>query len=407
MDFEESAHDSAFRSEARQFLQRHAPPRHASEAGEHTMFVIGEDEEREMVRRGRAWQRIKYEHGWAGIDWPKEYGGRGGTATQDAIFRDEERRFVSPWLTHNLGFGMAASTLLRFGTESQKKRALPEMLSGDAVWCQLFSEPNAGSDLGGVRTSAVRDGDVWVVNGQKVWSSRANLSDWGLLVARSDFDETKYRGITVFVLDMRTPGIEIRPIEQLNRSTHFNEVFFTDVQIPSENVVGEVHNGWGVALGTLGGERSIIGSLHAGPQFHELVALAHRANVADDAVVRQRLAEAYTRIQVLAYLGYRVQTSALKGIAPGPESSITKLFIAEHVNRTGELALDLLGAAGTLADADGADNGRWSFEFLTNLAYRIGGGTDEMQRNTIGERVLGLPSEPRVDKGVPFRLIPT
>jgi alkylation response protein AidB-like acyl-CoA dehydrogenase len=407
MDFDESPEDEAFRAEARAFLQEHAPPRHASEAGEHTMFVIGEEEETDMVRRGRAWQRTKYEHGWAGIDWPKEYGGRGGTAVEDGIFRDEEQHFVSPWLTHNLGFGMAGTTLLRFGNEAQKKRFLPEMLSGDSVWCQLFSEPNAGSDLGGVRTSAVRDGDVFIVNGLKVWSSRANLSDWGLLVARTDFEDTKYRGITVFVLDMRTPGVEVRPIKQLNGSTHFNETFLTDVHIPAENVVGEVHKGWGVALGTLGGERSIIGSLHAGPQFDELVALARRSGSTDDPVVRQRLAEAYTRIQVLAYLGYRVQTTALKGIAPGPESSITKLFIAEHVNRTGELALDLLGAAGTLAGDDGPDHGRWSFEFLANVAYRIGGGTDEVQRNTIGERVLGLPSEPRVDKGVPFRLIPS
>ncbi|HUJ67119.1 MAG TPA: acyl-CoA dehydrogenase family protein, partial [Acidimicrobiales bacterium] len=246
----ETPEDAAFRAEANEFLAAFAPPRKPGDDVDTTMFVVDPGAERDMVARGRAWQRVKFDHGWAGIHWPEAYGGRGGTVRQDLIFREEEQKFVSVWLTHNLGHAVAGPPILQHGTEDQKRRFLPPMLRGDTVWCQLFSEPAAGSDLGAVRTAAVRDGEEWVVNGQKVWSSKAHFSDWGLLVTRTDFDADKYRGITCLVVDMRSPGVEVRPIRQINGACHFNEVFLTDVRVPSGHVIGAPDRGWGVALST-------------------------------------------------------------------------------------------------------------------------------------------------------------
>ena len=370
------------------------------------MYMVDEAEELDFVRRGRAWQRTKFELGWAGINWPERYGGRGRTDIEDGIFREEEARVVSPWLTHNLGFGIAGPAIMAYGTDDQKNCLLPAMLRGDDVWCQLFSEPSAGSDLGGVRTSAVYDGGEWVVNGQKIWSSKAHFSDRGLLVTRSDANATKYKGITCFALDMRTVGVEVRPIRQMNGAAHFSEVFFSDVRIPASDVIGEVHAGWPTALSTLAGERSLIGVVGGGISTDDVIDVARRTERLGKPHVRDAVVAVYIRSEILKYLGYRVRTAAHQQRAPGPESSVMKLALSDHVTKTTSLILQLLGPAGTLSGADAFDAGRWQMQFLGGAAYRIGGGTDEIQRNTIAERVLNLPTEPRVDKGVPFREIP-
>jgi alkylation response protein AidB-like acyl-CoA dehydrogenase len=258
-----------------------------------------------------------------------------------------------------------------------------------------------------VRTAAVRDGDEWVVNGQKVWSSKAHFSDWGLLVARTNFDADKYRGITCFVLDMRSPGVEVRPIRQINGACHFNEVFLSDVRVPHANLIGAPDGGWGVALSTLHGERTAIGGVGGGPAIDELLALARRGGVASDRVLRERVAAVYSRARVFLFLREWARHGAGGYLKPGLEGSVLKLFLSQYVAGSSALAVDLLGAAGMLAGADAPDRGRWSTELVGHFSYRIGGGTDEMQRNLIGERVLGLPPDQRVDKGVPFRQIPS
>jgi alkylation response protein AidB-like acyl-CoA dehydrogenase len=270
------------------------------------------------------------------------------------------------------------------------------------VWCQLFSEPGAGSDLAGLGTRAVRDGDVWVVNGQKVWNSGAQHSDWGILLARSDPEERKHRGITYFLVDMRTAGIDVRPLRQITGVAHFNEVFLTDVAIPAGNVVGPVNGGWGVAATTLANERTLIGTASSGG-FADVVRLARACCADTSPAARQRLASAYTRVELLRYLGYRVRTALSRGEQPGPESSVLKLAYSEHVAGLGDLVVDLQGAAGTLSGDDARDGGSWQVQFLNQWMSRIGGGTDQVQRNIIAERVLGLPGEIRVDKDVPYR----
>ena len=292
---------------------------------------------------------------------------------------------------------MAGPTIIGHGTDAQKERYLDTMLRGEEIWCQLFSEPEAGSDLANLATRAVRDGDEWVVNGQKVWTSQAHHSEWGMLLTRTDPDAPKHRGITYFLLDMKTPGVEIRPLVQITGAAHFNEVFLTDVRIPAENVLGEVNGGWAVTMTTLQNERAAIGGAgRAGTHFEEIAALARSVGKADDPMVRQDLARCFTRFQILRYLGLRTQTALSKGGVPGPESSIMKLILSEHARDNGELFEQLQGNAGML-------DSTWTTHFLNQWSMRIGGGTDQIQRNAIGERVLGLPAEPRSDKNVPFR----
>jgi alkylation response protein AidB-like acyl-CoA dehydrogenase len=404
MDFDETPEELAFRAEARAWLEEHAPP-FAEEGAKVSVYISDPEEEHRYLAVSKAWQAHKYDHGWAGITWPPEYGGRGGTPTQDGIFRSEEATFLSSWGVFAVGIGMAGPTIMAHGTEEQKQRHLHPMLRGDEVWCQLFSEPNAGSDLGGLATSAVRDGDEWVVNGQKVWNSGAHYSDWGILLTRSNLDAPKNRGITYFLVDMRTPGIEVRPLRQITGAAHFNEVFFTDVRIPHENVLGEVDGGWGPMMTTLSNERALIGGSPRAV-FPSTVALARRMGVADDPNVRQLMAQSYIRHEVMRYLGYRAKTAATKGVAPGPESSIIKLFLSQHLSAESDMLMAMLGPAALLWGDSAPDDGKWQMDFVGQWNPKIGGGTDQIQRNTIGEKVLGLPSEPRVDKGIPFRDIP-
>jgi alkylation response protein AidB-like acyl-CoA dehydrogenase len=404
MDFDETPAEIAFRAEARAWLETHAPA-FATGDGPVSVYITDPEDERRHLAACRAWQAHKYDHGWAGITWPTQYGGRGGTPTEDAIFRAEEARFLSAWGVFAVGIGMAGPTLMAHGSEDQKQRFLQPMLRGDEVWCQLFSEPNAGSDLGGLATSAVRDGDEWVVNGQKVWNSGAHYSDWGILLTRTNLDAPKNRGITYFLVDMRTPGIETRPLRQITGAAHFNEVFLTDVRIPHANVLGDVDGGWGPMMTTLANERNLIGSASRSP-FPGSVELARRMGLADDPTTRQRLAQSFVRHEILKYLGYRLKTAAAKGIAPGPESSILKLYVSQHLSAEADMLMARLGPHATLWAGDAPDDGSWQMDFLGQWNPKIGGGTDQIQRNTIGDKVLGLPPEPRVDKGIPFRSIP-
>ena len=402
MDFDDTPQEAAFRAEVRTWLQAKARPRSddADFSRHYHTAVVDDDAEAAHVQRCKHWQNTLYEGGWAGITWPKEYGGRGASPMEAMIFNQEQAAFDVSTGVFSVGIGMAGPTMIAHCTDDQKDRWLDPLLRGERIWCQLFSEPGAGSDLAGLATRAIRDGDEWVVNGQKVWTSGAHYSDLGILLARTDTEARKHRGITFFVLDMTAPGIDIRPLRQITGRAHFNEVFLTDVRIPVEHVIGEVNGGWGVALTTLANERALIGG-GGGMAFGDLVRLA-REFERDDALSRQALVDAFIRFEVLKYLGYRVQTAISRGRMPGPESSVLKLAYSRHVARTGDLALALEGPSGMLL-AGAPHHGFWQQQFLNQWGIRIGGGTDEVQRNVIGERVLGHPREPRPDKELPFR----
>lgn len=404
MDFDDTPEEAAYRAEARAWLEQHATPR-SDQSRRRGMSDAYSDEEARHVKEAKEWQAILADHGWAGITWPEEYGGRGGTALQQRIFVQEQAKFDVPAGVFAQGIGMAGPTIIAHGTEQQKERFLRPMLRGEEVWCQLFSEPGAGSDLAGLQTRAVRDGDEFVVNGQKVWTSSAHYSDWGILLARTDPDAPKHRGITYFLLDMRTPGIEIRPIKQITGTAHFNEVFLTDVRIPAENVVGEVNGGWACTITTLTNERTLIAG-GGGDSFGDLLRFARRFGRTDDLVVRQELAAVYARTEVLKYLGWRSQTALSQGRPPGPESSVAKLGYSALLEQLGNAGVAIAGAYGTLMPDDDDEVRAWGQQLLNQWSARIGGGTDQVQRNIVGERVLGLPGDIRVDKELPFNQLP-
>jgi len=404
VDFDDTSEEAAFRTEVRTWLEQHAPVRTSDGPRGARATSLSGEAELEHVARCRAWQRTLFDTGWAGITWPRAYGGRGGTPMQQVIFNQEQARFEADSGTFTVAIGMVGPTLIARGSEEQKERYLAKILSGEEIWCQLFSEPGAGSDLAGLGTRAASDGGGgWIVNGQKVWTSGAHYSDYAILLARTDPDQPKHRGITYFLLDMRTPGIEVRPLRQITGAAHFNEVFLTDVHIPAGNVVGEVGGGWGVAVTTLANERTAIGGGTSGVSFTELAGLARQLGREDDPVVRQGLAAAYTRLQLVRYLGLRVQTALSRGLPPGPESSVLKLAYSRHVAETGSLMMAIEGSVGMLSSGDAPDDGFWQQQFLGQWGVSIGGGTDQIQRNVIGERVLGLPGEPRTDKTMAFR----
>jgi alkylation response protein AidB-like acyl-CoA dehydrogenase len=404
MDFDESADDAAYRAEAHAWLSAHATLKDPAKSTPMSMGESDPEAEREHVRQSKAWQRTLFDGGWAGITWPKEYGGRGGTPMEAIIFGQEQARFDVPTSVFAQGIGMAGPTIMAHGTDEQKERFLETMLRGEEVWCQLFSEPGAGSDLASLATSAVRDGDEFVVNGQKVWTSSAHFSDWGILLARTDVDAPKHRGITYFLLDMTTPGIDVRPLRQATGAAHFNEVFLTDVRIPVGNVVGPVNGGWGVTMTTLTNERTLIGSgVGVGDVFGDVVRLAREYDRTDDALVRQDLSALYIRLQLLKYLGWRIQTAISRNQQPGPESSVLKLGLSRHLSLTGDLVMSLQGAQAMLLDYADAQSGPWGLQFLSQWASKLGGGTEQIQRNIISERVLGMPRDTPVDKDIPFR----
>jgi alkylation response protein AidB-like acyl-CoA dehydrogenase len=393
VDFDDTAEEAAFRSKARCWLEQHAPARTGRPAS--PIAATDPEAERRAIDEAKRWQRLCHEGGWAGITWPTEHGGGGGTAAMQVVWAEEAARFELPGNVFAQGIGMAGPTIIAFGTPAQQARFLRPMLRGDEIWCQLFSEPGAGSDLAALTTRAEPDGDSYVVNGQKVWTSSAHFSDWGILLARTDPHAAKHKGITYF-LDMRSPGVDIRPLRQMTGASHFNEVFLTDVRIPADHVVGPVNDGWRVAMTTLTSERTFMGTTSSGLGAFDLLARAARTGgTATDPVTRQGLAEAYTRTRLLEYLGWRVQTALSQHRDPGPESSVLKLALCRHLAASADLAMAIEGPAGTLLDYGAAPSDATA-AFLGQWAARLGGGTEQIQANIVAERVLGLPREPKV-----------
>jgi alkylation response protein AidB-like acyl-CoA dehydrogenase len=404
VDFDDTPDEAAFRAEVRAWLANHARPRGDAVEVRRAHHDPDPAADARHLAACKEWQRALYEGGWAGITWPKEFGGRGGSSMEQMVFSQEQSRFDVAVGAFAVAVGMVGPTLIAWGTDEQKRDHLDAMLRGEHVWCQLFSEPGAGSDLAGLATRAVRDGDEWVVNGQKVWTSGAHRSDYAILLARTDPEQPKHQGITYFIVDMSTPGVEVRPLRQINGVAHFNEVFLTDVRIPTANVVGSVGAGWSVAQTTLLSERTLIGA-GGGLTFADLEQLVHESGGNGRALLRQRVADAYIRFELMRYLGLRVQTAISQGRQPGPESSVIKLAASLHTAATADLVLSLSGPRGMLMGDAAPAGGYWQQYFLGQWSIRIGGGTDQIQRNIIAERSLGLPRQLRADKDVPFSAI--
>jgi alkylation response protein AidB-like acyl-CoA dehydrogenase len=407
MDFTDTPQEAEFRAEARAWLDATAERR--AYPGETWKARYGEAD---GLARAKAWQATKHAAGFAAVTWSTEYGGRGGTPIQQVIYNQEEARFLVPRGYFEIGLGMCIPTLHAYATEAQKQRYTPKALAGEEIWCQLFSEPAAGSDLAGLRTRSVRDGGDWVINGQKIWTSGAHFADWGIIVTRSDPRAPKHKGLTFFFLDMHSPGIEVRRIKQVSGASNFNEVYFTDVRVPDSQRLGAVGQGWGVSITTLMNERLAVGDV-AGPDFDEIFALARAVELPDgpairNAAVRERLAEWYVRQQGLRYTRFRTMTALSRGETPGPEASIAKIVSASKLQEIATFAMDLQDMGGVVLDPTQVPM-RAAFQdaLLYSPGGRIAGGTDEILRNIIAERVLGLPADVRVDKELPFDELPS
>ncbi|MCC5871617.1 MAG: acyl-CoA dehydrogenase family protein [Gammaproteobacteria bacterium] len=406
MDFSDTPQEAEFRKKARTFLAANATPKsEAQSAGKSRK----DEPEAELIKRAKAWQKLKADNGWACLHWPKEYGGQGATPMELIIWGQEEANFDVPIGPFAIGLGMCGPTVIAFAGEEQKKRYLPKMVSGEEIWCQLFSEPAGGSDVANLRTRAVKAGDEWVVNGQKVWTSGAQFCDYGILLVRTDPSVPKHKGLTMFIVDMKAPGVEVKPIKQASGHSGFNEVYFTDVRIRDDHRLGEVGDGWKVSIVTLMNERLAVGSA-GGPDAGELLALAQNIEV-DDApairnqAVRDRIASWYCEQSGLKFTKLRVQSALSRGGTPGPENSITKIVSANKLQGIGSFGMDLMDMGGILVDEQPMD-GQFQAAWMSAPGYRIAGGTDEILRNIIAERVLGLPGDIRVDKNVPFSEVP-
>jgi alkylation response protein AidB-like acyl-CoA dehydrogenase len=390
----------AFRSRVKSWLADNAATNGWVLTPESSVSGRGADGEFE---RAKVCQRMLFDSGFAGISWPTEYGGQGMGIREQVVFNDEARHYDLPLSPFIIGLGMCGPTLLALGTQEQKSRYLPAMLAGEEVWCQLFSEPGAGSDVAALTTRATRDGAGWLISGQKIWTSGTHYCDYGILLARTDFDAPKHQGITMFVVDMRAQGLTIRPIHQMDGGSRFNEVYFDNVRVPAEAVVGEVGGGWKAATTTLANERVSLGAVRTlddVPSAVELIETARRKGLADHKQIRQQLVDVWTREKILATLGERVTAAILNGETPGPAGSLSKLSRTEYTRRAARLAAQLDGA-NAIAWADGVPASTSSLLYVPCLS--IAGGTDEVLRNIIGERVLGLPREPSADRGKPFR----
>jgi alkylation response protein AidB-like acyl-CoA dehydrogenase len=411
MDFSDNREEAVFRREAREWLDANAPNDLLPQLRAST-FGKAAFEPEELLRRAKSWQRKKYDSGWACLHWPKEYGGRGANPIERVIWLQEEGIFsvlAEPFL---IGQGMCGPTVMAYATEEQKRAYLPDLASGDAIWSQLFSEPGAGSDLAGLSMRAELDGGEWVVNGQKIWSSGAHYSQYAIVLTRSDFEAAKHQGLTMFFLDLRSPGIEIRPIKQVSGESHFNEVFFNDVRIPDAQRLGEAGGGWRVALTTLMNERLAIGgSMPTGfEDLFDFVAGAQGEDgpLLDDPSIREKLADWHVRSNGLKFTAYRMFSALSRGELPGPEASMGKLVAGNTMQEIAQFAVDLQGLAGVVSDPElAAAQSKFQAMMLRSPATRIEGGTDEILRNIIAERVLDLPGDIRVDRNLPFHKIPT
>ena len=405
MDVEDTPEEAAARAEAQAWLRTVAKPRGEGEGDWRAFRARTDEEDAAQMARAKAWQRTKCDAGWAAIHWPVEYGGQGRSAIEAGVFAEEEGRFDTTGNMFMVGIDMVGPTLMAHGTEEQKARFLPPMLRGDEVWCQLFSEPGSGSDLASLSTRAVRDGDEWVIDGHKVWTSSAHSADFGICLARTDPDAAKHAGISYFLVDMHAPGVTVRPLRQIDGAIHFNEVFLDGVRVPADRLVGDVHDGWRVAMTTLTAERTAIGS-GGRVGTREILDIARRLGRTDDPVLRQEIARVHAREKVQRWTVYRVRTAVAQNRPPGPEAAILKLLNSHQVEHVGEVLMAILGTVGTLWHDDAPDDGFWQDMFLMQWSSRIGGGTEDIQRNILGERILGLPREPDPLKGAPWRDLP-
>ncbi|MBV9497589.1 MAG: acyl-CoA dehydrogenase [Acidobacteria bacterium] len=383
MDLELTASERQFRDDFRAWLQAHVPPPFHGDKSQQTDYL-------------RAWQRTLYEGGWGGISWPKAYGGRGATLIEQSIFQEELALADAPHLLGTIGLSLVGPTIIAMGSEEQKSRYLQPILSGDEIWCQGFSEPNAGSDLAALGTKAHRDGDAFVVNGQKIWTSFAQIADWCLLLVRTDSEAPKHKGITCLLADMRAEGVSVRPLRMMSGDSGFNEVFFSNVRIPATQVLGKINEGWSTAIAALMNERANLGSgiqVLFRRNLNALIARSHKMRrngraASEDPIVRQKLAQSWLELEILRLNTNRALTSLSKSGVPGPEGSTQKLYWSEMNQRTQQTAQEILGPYGQLAELD---DGMWAYSYLRARGNTIEAGTSEIQRNIIAERVLGLP----------------
>ena len=400
MDFNDTPEEARFREEAASWLAENAPTDDAFRA-------------LTPLEQAKVWQKRKYDAGWACMGWAPEFGGRGASAIEEVIWRQEESQYDLPANFFLIGQGMIGPTLMAWASDEDKARFLPPLASGEEVWCQLFSEPAGGSDLAALRTRAEREGDGWVINGQKIWTSGAHYSDYGVIVVRTDPTVPKHKGLSYFYVDMKAPGVEVKPIKQLTGDSDFNEVYFTDVRVSDSQRLGEVGQGWQVSLTTLMNERAAIGGSFGQMDTSLAMSVAEEVEIdgrsaLEDAAVRARIANWYVQEAGLKYTGYRSLTALSRGALPGPENSIGKLVGAPKMQAMSSYLMDLLGASGAIADESlAAKAGIIQRAYMGAPGLRIAGGTDEIMANIIAERVLGLPQEPRLDKGIPFNEVPT
>jgi len=382
VDFRDTPEEAAFRKELRDWIDGNKPP----DSGPH----IGRGDEDDQ----RAWARKLHDAGYTGLTWPEEFGGRGLPHTHQAIFLEESARTETPEHIGVIGLGMAGPTIIAHGTDAQKKAYLGHILSGEEVWCQGFSEPGAGSDLASLKTRAELDGDEFVVNGQKVWSSFAHIAERCILLVRTDAEAAKHQGITYLLVDMHSPGVEVRPLRQITGDPEFNEIFFSDVRVPKENVLGEVNDGWRVAMTTLMHERGTLGfALTARLEVltRKVIQAAEETGADQDPLIRDEIARRWIDLQALRFTNYRALTELMKTGIPGPEGSIAKLHWSETNQRLTKLALRILGERSQLDGNEGFWDGYWQYQQLRSRGNTIEAGTSEVLRNIIAERVLGLP----------------
>ena len=394
MDFNDTPEEAEFRAEARAFLSQHLKPK--------TPGALRSGNREDFLARAKAWQKTKAEGGFAQITWPKEMGGRGGTVMQQVIWGQEEAKFDAPTGPFAIGLGMCIPTVIAFGSDEHKQRYVQKALKGEEIWCQLFSEPAAGSDVAGLKTKAVKDGNEWVINGQKVWTSGAHYSDFGILLVRTDPNVPKHKGLTMFIVDMKQPGVDVRPIHQASGGSEFNEVYFTDVRIADKDRLGEPGMGWKVALVTLMNERLAVGG-SPGPDWKEIMDYARSAGTLSNQAFRDKLADWYVAAQGYKLTKFRTQTALSRGETPGPENSIGKIINANHLQDICNSAIEMQDHFGLIIDKDEAPSDAvFQESFLWAPGLRIAGGTDEILKNIIAERVLGLPQDVRVDKDKTF-----
>lgn len=406
MDFNDTPEQAEFRAQVRAWLDANAP---RIQEGETRSM---ESDPVKAYENAKAWYKKVADAGFASITWPKEYGGAGLTAIHSVIWSQEVANYHTRDGFFVIGIGNCGPAVMHYAPEEVKRELLPRMASAEDVWCQLFSEPSAGSDVAGLRTKAVQDGDNWIINGQKIWTSQAQYADYGVILTRTDPTVSKYRGLTMFMIDLKQPGVEVRPIKQMDGGAHFNEVFFNNAVIPDSYRLGEVGGGWGGAITVLMNERMAISGVQPTgfPQFLNMVKTLELNGepVANDPIVRDRLATWYTQYAGIQAANKRMLTAVAKGGIPGAEASMGKLIGAVMNQEIANFTCQLMGQAGVVMDApEVIDESHFQNTVLFSPGVRLAGGTDEVMRNIIAEQVLGLPQEPRADKGVAFQDIPT